>query len=286
MIRRLSCLGIFVLLLGSACSGGAQDSYLGFDRNTYPGDGALPALSKTFRYTSYWLNNPPGARSNTWVGKRGILRRSGFGFLVLFNGRLEAAMGSHAAALGTADGKATAVAAAREGFAPNVLIFLDQEEGGRLTDQQAAYLFAWIDAVRAAGYRAGVYCSGITVKDESGPISTAQDIAQREYERAKKSSGNNRMSKLAIWVANDQCPPSPGCTVNKPGMKAAFPLTPAVYSPVWQYAQSPRRREFTGQCPQNYAQDENCYAPGLPRGEDSFIDLNVADSPDPSETQQ
>src|SRR5580704_6518398 len=58
--------------------------YLGFDRNTYPGDAALVTLRKTFSFTGYWLNNPPGETSNSWRGKREILNSNGFGFLLLF----------------------------------------------------------------------------------------------------------------------------------------------------------------------------------------------------------
>src|SRR5580658_1379228 len=63
-------------------------SYLGFDRNKYPGDVTLGALRKTFSFCGYWLNVPPGETSNTWQGKRDALRSRGFGFVVLFNGRL------------------------------------------------------------------------------------------------------------------------------------------------------------------------------------------------------
>src|SRR5215467_11650845 len=63
-------------------------SYLGFDRNDYPGDDILKALRKTFSYAGYWLNNPPNAKTNTWTGKRSKLQSADFGFLVLFNGRL------------------------------------------------------------------------------------------------------------------------------------------------------------------------------------------------------
>ena len=154
------CVARFVaaLLLGMAATGAAQtarlagggteESYPGFDRNDYPGDAALPALRKTFRYTGYWLNKPQGESSNSWVGKRAILRRCGFGFLVLFTGRTDAKIkteerkGRDAAELGAAEGRAAVAAAAREGFPKNVLIFLDQEEGGRLLPEQAAYLFA------------------------------------------------------------------------------------------------------------------------------------------------
>src|ERR1700735_3576646 len=67
----------------------ASRSYLGFDRNDYPGDAVLPVLRQTFSFAGYWLNAPPGETSNTWRGKRQILESDGFGFLVLFNGRLE-----------------------------------------------------------------------------------------------------------------------------------------------------------------------------------------------------
>ena len=280
---------IAALLLIAAAATSAQrayqSAYLGFDRNEYPGDAALPALHQTFRYTSYWLNDPPGATHDSWSGKRAILKQNGFGFLVLFNGRLDAELkGKDAAAIGTEDGQDAANAARREGFPPNVLIFLDQEQGGRLLAEQAAYLFAWIDAVRGAGMRAGVYCSGIDVTESEGTISTAQDIAQREAARARTfPKGKSAERRLAIWIANDQCPPSPGCTVDQPPMAAAFSPREAVYAAVWQYAQSPRRAQFSASCPPNQAPDGNCYAPGLPPGPNSFVDLDTADSPDPSE---
>jgi hypothetical protein len=269
--------------LCASCVATAQRGHLGFDSNLYPGEKALPVLRKTFEYTSYWLNKPPGTNVNSWTGKRAILKKHGFGFLVLFNGRLEDTLGKNPAALGTVDGKAAAAAAAREGFAKGVLIFLDQEEGGRLTGPQADYLFAWVDAVRAAGDRAGIYCSGIVITDESGPTSTALDIAQREEARLKNGSGAKE--RLTLWVANDSCPPSPGCTVKHPALSAGIPELPLVRIPVWQYAQSPRRKEFAAGCPQNYSPDGNCYAPGLAHGWTSLIDLNVADSANPSETR-
>ena len=128
----------FVLTLLSARVSLAQQPFIGFDRNDYPGDALLPALRKDFHYTSFWLNNPPGETANSWAGKRAILKQNGFGFLVLFNGRLDAQLkGQDAAALGERDGKAAAAAALHEGFARNVLIFLDEEEGGRLLPEQA-----------------------------------------------------------------------------------------------------------------------------------------------------
>lgn len=266
---------------------------LGFDRNEYPGDAALPALRHTFRYTGYWLNNPPGATQNSWPGKRTILKKNGFGFLVLFNGRSEAQLKEDAAGLGAVDGRAAVAAAAREGFARNVRIFLDQEEGGRLLPEQAAYLLAWVDAVQAAGARAGVYCSGIPVPDGvkagggANTISTAQDIVERlaAVPQSSTQGGSSESRRVALWIADDRCPPSPGCTVAAPSLdRVNRPRADApAFLAVWQYAQSPRRAELSAACPRNQAADGNCYAPGLAQDANSFVDLDVARSPDPSE---
>jgi hypothetical protein len=296
MNGRLRVLGAVLLLATSACLCSAQGasssaSYLGFDRNDYPGDAALPALRKTFRYTSYWLNPPPGETTNSWAGKRAVLREHGFGFLVLFNGHTDAEIkaaasrGQDAAALGAAEGRAAAAAAMREGFPRNVIIFLDQEEGGRLLPEQAAYLFGWVDAVREGGARPGVYCSGIEVKDSSGTASTALDIAEREQYRNAKSARSaaheldGRGARLSLWIANDQCPPAPGCTLAAPSMAGAFTPPLSDFAIVWQYAQSPIRPEFSARCHARAAADRNCYAPGSK----IFVDLNTASSPDPSE---
>jgi len=255
----------------------AQQAYAGFDRNIYPGDAALPALRKSFAFAGYWLNVPPGARTNDWVGKRDVVKANGFGFLVLFNGRLEAQLkGRNARTIGAADGRAAVAAAKREGFPAQVRIFLDMEEGGRMTDVQAAYVFAWVDAVRAAGARAGVYCSGIDVREDANTtISTARDLVERDA--AQRKSGDE---PLMLWVANDACPPAPGCVVMAKPPAAGVPSEVVKNTMVWQYAQSPRRMEFSKACPKNAATDGNCYAPGVPG---VFVDMNTATTSDPSE---
>jgi hypothetical protein len=270
---------------GARAQSAAKRNYVGFDRNDYPGDANLAALRKSFRFSSYWLNNPPGAQRNSWTGKRALLKQNGFGFLLLFNGRSYAELkGKDAVALGTADGKAAATAAIHDGFPRGMLIFLDQEEGGRMLPEQSAYLFAWADAVRAAGARAGIYCSGIDVPEGNGTISTARDIREKEKARAADNA-RSKDAPLRLWIANDQCPPSPGCTLDHPPMSAAVTSGLMQSTLVWQYAQSPRRNQFTGGCPKNYAADSRCYAPGMAQSPDSFVDLNVSSSPDPSSAQ-
>ena len=278
-IARIIALSLLCATLAAAQNAAPRRTYVGFDRDDYPSDAALSALRKDFRFTGYWLNNPPGFEHNTWTGKRALLKRHGFGFLVLFNGRLYAELKStDPAALGTADGKAAAAAALREGFARNTLIFLDQEEGGGLLPEQAAYIFAWASAVRAAGARAGVYCSAIDVKSGEAAISTARDIVQRETVQPDRAQPH-----IKLWIANDQCPPAPGCTLAAPPLAAALTPELAPSTLVWQYAQSPRRAQFTAQCPANYAPNGNCYAPATPQSADTFVDLDVSASPSPSE---
>jgi len=161
----------------AACGASAQQSYLGFDRNQYPGDQNLKVLRQTFSYSGFWLNNPPGENTNSWQGKRQAIKSAGFGFLVLFNGRLDKQLRRNPAALGKIDGQAAAAAAQREGFPARTIVFLDIEEGGRMLPEQKGYIYAWVDALNGAGFRAGVYCSGIPAReDKNTTIVTADDI--------------------------------------------------------------------------------------------------------------
>jgi hypothetical protein len=249
----------------------SPSTYLGFDRNDYPGDAALPVLRKTFSYTGYWLNNPPGARVNTWKGKRQIVDAAGFGFLVLFNGRLYAELKKvrEPADLGKSDGLATVAAARKEGFPDRTIIFLDQEQGGRMLPEQRGYIEAWVDAVNANGYRAGVYCSGIPAKEEGGrTVITAENIL-----------GLTDNRDVTFWVTNDACPPSPGCSFDKP---PSVKETGLRFVDVWQFAQSPKRPDVAAGCPANYNRDGSCYAPGFPSSRPLHVDLDSATSPDPS----
>jgi len=252
----------------------AQTSaYLGFDRNTYPGGANLKALHQTFSYTGYWLNHPPGERTNTWTGHRAAIESAGFGFLVLFNGRLYADLKSVARAtkLGNSDAQSAAAAARREGFPARTIIFLDQEQGGRMLPEQKAYIYAWVDAVTAAGFRAGIYCSGVPAKDDDNVV-TAEDIRENAAGR-----------QIVYWAINDACPPAPGCAfpLNAPEHLPSPAQSGVSFAEVWQFAQSPQRKDVAANC-SNYSRDGNCYPPGIAAAQQLHVDLNTATSPDPS----
>ena len=248
----------------------ARKAILGFDRNEYPGDQNLATLRRTFSFSVFWLNSPPGTSNNSWIGKRNTIKQAGFGFLVLFNGRLDAELRKAAAAkaLGRSDAVDAVAAARREGFPQGTIIFLDLEEGGRMLPEQKAYLYAWVDGVNGVGYRAGIYCSGIAAAEGAGvTVVTAEDIRQNAQGRP-----------IVYWVAQDRCPPSPGCAFPKRVPQSSE--SGIKFAEVWQFAQSPRRPDFARRC-SNYARDGNCYAPGLD-ADKLFVDLDAASSADPS----
>jgi Domain of unknown function (DUF1906) len=245
-------------------------AYLGFDRNIFPDAAALPMLRNTFSFAGYWLSPPPGETKNTWTGQRQALRSLGFGFLLLYRGPLTRDLKSAAGAeqKGTRDAQSAAVAARREGFPVPAIIFVDIEEGGRLSDNYHPYFRAWITKMKQEGYRAGAYCSGIAVND--GPhetITTADDI------RAHLGAQD-----FSYFIYNDACPPSPGCVFPA---SAPAPSTGGVsFASVWQFVRSPKT-EFSVHCPPGYHTDGNCYAPG-DAAHTWFLDVSSAASSDPS----
>lgn len=254
----------------SSSAASEKGPFLGFDRNIYPGDDALPILRKTFAFSGFWLGPPPGEKINTWKGKRELMKSLGFGFAALYSARPQNEVKKDAVAKQKAllDAKNAVAGAKAEGFAPNTVIFLDIEDGGRLSPTFHNYLRTWADEVGRAGYRAGVYCSGIPDSEGHGvTIRTADDINSHMGDR-----------ELVYWVYNDFCPPAPGCVASKtpPVSGGGVP-----YALMWQYVQSPRRKERTAKCATTYNADGNCYAAG-DTAHAWFLDLNSANSADPS----
>jgi len=248
----------------------APPAHLGFDRNDYPGDAALPILRKSFSFTGYWLSSPPGENSNSWTGKRDILRSHGFGFALLFAGPTSGQLRDERYTLKrVAEGtQAAAAAARREGFPPGSIIFLDVEEGGRLPSTYFTYLRLWASQLSRLGFRAGIYCSSIPIDEGEGLTLVTCDFIRKEI----------ASTELVYWVYNDACAPSPGCVVPQnppPPSKSGI-----AYAQIWQFVRSPRVKETAIHCP-GYARNGNCYAPG-DAAHKWFLDVNSATSLDPS----
>lgn len=266
-----SILFVFLCLAAQGWAGEHEKKrlHVGFDQNLYPGDKMLAVARQHADFVGFWLNNPPGERANTWKGHREAVKRAGFGFLVLFNGRIDNDFKRmDPIVAGHADGMAAVKAAESEGFPAKTIVFLDLEEGGRMMPKTSRYLAAWLEIVEKSKFRAGVYCSGFEVEDDPGTmISTADDIHQQHAE-------------VALWLANDGCPPAPGCTLEINKMRMAESGRGDAL--VWQYAQSPARPDFAKKCMATYARDGNCYLPDTPRDVDHSVDLDVSASGDPS----
>jgi len=262
-------------LAGCAPSG----VFRGFDRNDYPGDSTMRSLYGTFAFTGYWLTPPPGERSNSWVGKRATLLEQGWGFLLLANGRFDKEIlkarkaGTAPAQFGRQDAAVAIAAAKSEGFPAHAILFLDQEEGGALLDEQAEYMLAWTEAVAASDYRPGVYSSGQPVPD--GPPVSGKQATIDTVQHIRSLVKAQHLHEVAIYDYQDACPPAPGCTLD------ARPLSEAGEPEItlWQYAQSPRRPQITKACAKTYAANGNCYAPAVPSLD---LDLDAAATSDPS----
>ncbi len=249
----------------------APRAYPGFDRNDYPGDAALPILRKSFSFAGYWLSPPPSGNTNSWSGKRELLRSHGFGFALLFAGPTSGQLRDEPYTLKRVaeDTQTAAAAARREGFSPGSVIFLDVEEGGRLPGTYFTYLKLWASKLSSLGFRAGIYCSSTPIDEGQGLTLITSDFIRKQIEP----------TKLVFWVYNDACPPSPGCVVPQdppPPSKSGIP-----YARIWQYVRSPRDRKTATHC-SGYAKTGNCYAPG-DTSHSWFLDINTSSSSDPSD---
>ena len=114
--------------------------------------------------------------------------------------------------------------------------------------EQKAYIYAWVDGVTAAGFRAGIYCSGIPAADD-GNVVTAEDIRQ--------SAGGRQ---IVYWAINDACPPAPGCSFPKRTRQA--PPKAALASPKSGSSRSRRSAKTLPRHCANYNRDGELLSAG------------------------
>ncbi|MDB4916239.1 MAG: hypothetical protein JWM95_3883 [Gemmatimonadetes bacterium] len=156
---------------------------LGFDTHTYPGDRTMRAWKEApgapYSWVGYYLPSPCH-KDASWTGKRELLMGMGWGLAVVYVGQQTwgrkprkvsaARLASLAkagttcnadllsAARGAADGADAIRMAAREGFAPQSIVFLDIERMETMPQAMRDYYLAWARALLSDGsYRPGVY---------------------------------------------------------------------------------------------------------------------------------
>ena len=204
---------------------------------------------------------------------------------MVFNGRLDkeivaAQKGGKPPAVLAREDAAIAVAAAHsEGFPPGAILFLDQEEGGRMLPEQAAYLLAWTEAVADTGYKPGVYASGqpVSDEDESGKhitITTIQDI--RAHVAAQ------HLHPIVFWVAQDAWSSRTGLR-RRPRETASARCERDTGRRCLAVCAVAAAQDHHQACGATYNRDGNCTMADAPPALAHYqLDLSVSRSPDPS----
>lgn len=132
----------------------------GLDTSTYPGDNKM-AWYRTncdFRYTGFYIAPAPRHPNASWMSKRPHLAGDGWGFLPVYVG-LQINNSGLGQAVGKQHGQDAVAKMNQAGFATHTICYLDLEDGTEPSGNYAKYISAWVDAVNAGNYTAGIYCS-------------------------------------------------------------------------------------------------------------------------------
>lgn len=137
--------------------------HAGFDASGYPGDLVMLELKRTtnFEWCGFYLGPAPSHPDPGWMPHLAVLKGQGWGFAPIYVGQQTEGPGSHVvtAAQGSIDGAHAAGLMRSAGFGVGSFVYLDLENGAPFIAFQRGYVGAWCDAVVAAGFGAGVYCS-------------------------------------------------------------------------------------------------------------------------------
>ncbi len=137
-------------------------AHAGFDRSGYPGRAVLAQIYQATNaaFVAYYLPAPSHA-DRGWDGKLPEVEGIGFGQAVVYVGQETTGPGSHNVtdAEGAIDGADAAAKMAAEGFRDGSYCYLDLENGPPFGNLECRYVEAWANALFAAGFGVGVYCS-------------------------------------------------------------------------------------------------------------------------------
>lgn len=133
----------------------------GFDVSQYPGNDTMRELKQYFDFCNLYLAPAPSHRDAGWMQSRNFLGSIGYYIAAIYVGQQVIGPGSHKvnAAQGKTDGHDCVNLMLTAGFKPGDPVYLDLENGPPFTDDQRAYVDAWVAEVTGGGFRPGVYAS-------------------------------------------------------------------------------------------------------------------------------
>lgn len=145
-------------------------AYAGFDRSDYPGRAVMDWLkaNTNLRWCAFYLPSPSHP-DRSWI-EAPAADFAGWGRAPVYVGQQVTGPGSHnvTAAQGALDGADACKLMGAAGWTAGSRVWLDLENGPPLTDVQRGYVGAWCDAVAAAGFKPGVYCSFLMAAEVKG----------------------------------------------------------------------------------------------------------------------
>ena len=140
-----------------------MQGFAGFDRSDYPGKAAMDWLkaNTNLKWCGFYLAPAPSHGPTSWMDADDA-DFDGWGFAPIYVGRQITGPGARLTdglGQGASDGKNACDLMATAGFDKGCVVFLDLENGPPMPTIQREYVGAWCDAVTAAGFVPGVYCS-------------------------------------------------------------------------------------------------------------------------------
>ena len=137
-------------------------AFAGFDRSDYPGRAVMDWLkaNTNLRICGFYLGPAPSHPNTSWMDAPDE-DFDGWGFLPIYVGEQVTGPGARnvTGAQGAIDGADACKLMAAAGWGVGGRVYLDIENGPPLWTAQREYIGAWADAVTAAGYKPGIYCS-------------------------------------------------------------------------------------------------------------------------------
>jgi hypothetical protein len=146
-------------------------TFAGLDLAHFPGAAAMAKYrSAGFEITAVYLTHSQHAQDAGWIGACPTLTRDGWGLVPIFFGaQLVDARGHHlpppSDPLGAAAADATLAVelAGTAKLAKGQTIFLDVETTFPKGGSYESYVLKWVDSVKAAGFKVGIYCQRLTL---------------------------------------------------------------------------------------------------------------------------